>query len=605
MSTCYHCCSKFKVELLGEVPVMDRRSWLWRRKSSEKSPGETESSGSSHSERFYDDQACSNHHSQSPESSHHTQSPEVTSRAAPNEEEHNGVKALTEKLSAANEEEHNDSTANEEERNDSVKTLAEKLSAANEEEHNDSVKNLTEKLSAALLNIRAKEDLVKQNAKVAEEAVSGWEKAESEALALKQQLEAATQKNTALEDRVGHLDGALKECLRELRQARGDQEHKIHEAVAKKTHEWEYTKSNLKIQLVELQSQVQASKGELEIMIIERDLSTKAAEIASKQHLESIKKVAKLESEIRRLKAVARKAPVLSDHKSVSASSVCVESFTDSLSESGLEPNEFDSLASALIVELDQFKNDNAIGQNLMVSSVEINLMDDFLEMERLAALPEIENGSCPHEGESPSKTEFEAMIIRIAEMEEKLEKMETEKVELELALTECQDQLKASRDQLVQAEVKLVELQTCLVMANETRSAVDMKLESAIAKRESAELQLLEVKGEIQTLLSKVSCLEVEVRKEKVLSEEAAVKCRKLEDEILGMKREVDIRNAAMFNGDWKIKQEEELAAAAAKFAECQKTISFIGRQLKSLATMDDFLTYAEKPQKEGITTP
>lgn len=114
-------------------------------------------------------QACSNHHSQSPESNHRTQSPEVTSRAAPIEEEHNGA----EKLSAANEEEHNDSTANEEEHNDSVKTLAGKLSAANKEEHNDSLKTLTEKLSAALLNIRAKEDLVKQNAKVAEEAVSG------------------------------------------------------------------------------------------------------------------------------------------------------------------------------------------------------------------------------------------------------------------------------------------------------------------------------------------------------------------------------------------------------------------------------------------------
>jgi len=35
------------------------------------------------------------------------------------------------------------------------------------------VKTLTEKLSAALLNISAKDDLVKQHAKVAEEAVSG------------------------------------------------------------------------------------------------------------------------------------------------------------------------------------------------------------------------------------------------------------------------------------------------------------------------------------------------------------------------------------------------------------------------------------------------
>lgn len=46
-------------------------------------------------------------------------------------------------------------------------------SAPVDEEVNDSVKSLTEKLSAALLNISAKEDLVKQHAKVAEEAVSG------------------------------------------------------------------------------------------------------------------------------------------------------------------------------------------------------------------------------------------------------------------------------------------------------------------------------------------------------------------------------------------------------------------------------------------------
>lgn len=45
--------------------------------------------------------------------------------------------------------------------------------AAPDDDLNDSVKTLTEKLSEALLNIRAKEDLVRQHAKVAEEAVSG------------------------------------------------------------------------------------------------------------------------------------------------------------------------------------------------------------------------------------------------------------------------------------------------------------------------------------------------------------------------------------------------------------------------------------------------
>ena len=42
-----------------------------------------------------------------------------------------------------------------------------------DEDVNDSIKSLTEKLSAALVNVSAKDDLVKQHAKVAEEAVAG------------------------------------------------------------------------------------------------------------------------------------------------------------------------------------------------------------------------------------------------------------------------------------------------------------------------------------------------------------------------------------------------------------------------------------------------
>lgn len=45
--------------------------------------------------------------------------------------------------------------------------------ALNDDEVNESTKALTNKLSAALVNISAKDDLVKQHAKVAEEAVSG------------------------------------------------------------------------------------------------------------------------------------------------------------------------------------------------------------------------------------------------------------------------------------------------------------------------------------------------------------------------------------------------------------------------------------------------
>lgn len=41
---------------------------------------------------------------------------------------------------------------------------------------------------------------------------------------------------------------------------------------------------------------------------------------------------------------------------------------------------------------------------------------------------------------------------------------------------------------------------------------------------------------------------------------------------------------------------QEKELTFAASKFAECQKTISSLGRQLKSLKKIEDFLLDYDK---------
>lgn len=194
---------------------MDRRSWLWRRKSSDKSPGETDSSVSgsgslsSPSERFSDE------HQASP--NHNMQSPEVTSKAAPPDDD-----------------------------------------------PNDGVKILTEKLSAAAATISAKEELVKQHAKVAEEAVTGWEKAENEAVILKQQLDAAMKKNSSLEDRVIHLDGALKECLRQLRQVREEQDEKIQEAISKKSQDTESKKSDMDVQISDLLAQLETANAKVE-----------------------------------------------------------------------------------------------------------------------------------------------------------------------------------------------------------------------------------------------------------------------------------------------------------------------------------------------------
>ncbi|RZC94497.1 hypothetical protein C5167_026227 [Papaver somniferum] len=602
---------------------MDRKSWLWRKRpSSDKSPGETESSGSisSHSERFSDEQQEQSKASPMD----NIQFPEVTSK-----------------------------------------------SATSVEEVNDNMRNLTEKLSAALLNISAKEDLVKQHAKVAEEAVSGWEKAENEAAAFKQQLETAVQKNSALEDRVGHLDGALKECVRQLRQAKEEQEQKIHEAVVQKTHEWESTKTELESQLDELRKKLDAAKAEpkisstdlypkleaaekenstlklelsaqaeeLEIMTLERDLSVQAAESAAKQRLESIRKVAKLEAECRRLRASARKANN-NDQKSftiASSSSICVESFTDSQSDGGdrllaiendlphkldnissnavelneSEPGCSDSWASALITELDQFKSKEKVagGRALAsASSADICFMDDFLEMERLAALPETETesavASCQQHNDEKGqdrdqlKADLDAMIQRTAELEEKLERMEVEKAELEKALAENQNRLGTSEDQLRETEEKLLELQNKMGLEAVAKQATELEIESANTKRKAMESQILVMEEEVATLRAKVDSLEMDVEDERAMSAEIKSKCESLEEELSKRRFETERRRATNSNGELKIKQDKELAVAAGKLAECQKTIASLGQQLKSLATLEDFMMDSdEKP--------
>ncbi|GAB4857623.1 hypothetical protein Ancab_015529, partial [Ancistrocladus abbreviatus] len=144
-----------------------------------------------------------------------------------------------------------------------------------------------------------------------------------------------------------------------------------------------------------------------------------------------------------------------------------------SLELSDHESGHSNSWASALIAELVQFKIKIATGKNLMVSSAEIGLMDDFLEMELLAASPKIEHRISSLEsgtssdkvnhGKNPLKAKLEAIINQTTDLEEKLEKMEAKKLRLEIALTQCQQQLEVSQAQFKDTEAKLIELQTKL----------------------------------------------------------------------------------------------------------------------------------------------
>ncbi|XP_052488343.1 filament-like plant protein 4 isoform X2 [Gossypium raimondii] len=227
----------------------------------------------------------------------------------------------------------------------------------------DEIKDLNEKLSAANSEISGKEDLVKQHTKVAEEAVSGWEKAEAEALALKNHLESVTLLKLTAEDRASHLDGALKECMRQIRNLKEEHEQKLQDLAVSKNKLCEKIKleleakiayldqelrksaaendaisrslqerSNLLVKITEEKSQaetqIECLKGniescereinslkyemhvvskELEIRNEERNMSMRTAEAANKQHMEGVKKIAKLEAECQRLRGLVRK----------------------------------------------------------------------------------------------------------------------------------------------------------------------------------------------------------------------------------------------------------------------------------------------------------
>ncbi|XP_058081931.1 filament-like plant protein 7 [Magnolia sinica] len=226
-----------------------------------------------------------------------------------------------------------------------------------------SMKILNEKLSSALIECNAKDDLVTKHAKVAEEAIAGWEKAEAEAASFKEELEDALRQRVAAEERIVHLDAALKECMQQLRLVREEQEQKIHDAVTKTSREFEKLRINLEEKLAEtskklsklgvdnnhlskviqvkeklvedlserksqaeadfnaltarldsmekenasLKYEVHMLEKELEMRNEERDFNRKSADASHKQHLDSVKKIAKLETECQRLRLLVRK----------------------------------------------------------------------------------------------------------------------------------------------------------------------------------------------------------------------------------------------------------------------------------------------------------
>ncbi|KAF2295292.1 hypothetical protein GH714_032474 [Hevea brasiliensis] len=222
---------------------------------------------------------------------------------------------------------------------------------------------LNDKLSSALSECNAKDELVKKQAKMVEDAMAGWEKTEAKVVTLKQELDEAMKQRAAGEERSTYLDAALKQCMQQLHFVREEQEQRVHDAVMKASVEYEKSQMILEEKLAEtskrlakvgienthlskdlfakerliedltkqkvqveadfnalmirlestekenasLKYEVRVLEKELEIRNEEREFNRRTADASHKQHLESAKKIAKLESECQRLRLLVRK----------------------------------------------------------------------------------------------------------------------------------------------------------------------------------------------------------------------------------------------------------------------------------------------------------
>ncbi|CAN8288570.1 unnamed protein product [Cochlearia groenlandica] len=337
---------------------MDRRSWPWKKKSSDKSIVESAADSSlSHSHdttikkpKYVQVSVEQYTHFNDLEDQIKTYDVRIKSYETQVENYKEEVKDFEGRVESYEEQ---------------VKSFEEQIERYDEEVQrlNDDNEDLNEKLSVANEEIVTKEALVKQHSKVAEDAVSGWEKADAEVLTLKNSLETVTLSKLTAEDRAAHLDGALKECMRQIRNLKKDHEVKLHELALSKTMqienlttefekrisefeqelrrsaadsdalsrtlqersnmlvniseeksrgeaEIETLKSNLEMcerEIKSLKYEVHVVSKELEIRNEEKNMCIRSADAANKQHLEGVKKIAKLEAECQRLRSLVRK----------------------------------------------------------------------------------------------------------------------------------------------------------------------------------------------------------------------------------------------------------------------------------------------------------
>ncbi|ESW29923.1 hypothetical protein PHAVU_002G109900 [Phaseolus vulgaris] len=610
----------------------------------------------------------------------------------------------------------------------------------------DQLKALEAKLSSVYSELNNKDNLVKQHAKVAEEAVSGWEKADAEVVSLRCQLESVSLSKRTVDEKAAHLDDALKECMKQIRIVKEESEHKLQEVILMKSHQWEKSKLELEAQIdnldiglrelasenaalmrslqessnkiVKLKEEKSEAEGEVELLtksvqskekemsslkyelhVISKELDIRneeknmimrSAEVANKQHTEDVKNIARLDNECQRLRSLLRKklpgAAALAQMKlEVESSHHVISAFhlkkttskSDNLQESeflskklqvleeetrtlkeALASSNADLLASKnlyaktvgrlkrLEAEIHQERSTqkailaNNYGNSFRriysyspsITSISDNghedpespvescatsipdhsdinrigsvgnfenhrsetvseLMDDFLEVEKMAGLSG--NGGVPL-GKTNETAEDKKETSYLTSNQSCFDTTnQTIEAEADVTGTEAEsDYLNkaAERDErkqdleeknlMLQENMQLLEeLKAQLASSQKSCSLTEIQLKCMTESYKSLQTRVEELETENKYLKEKMDELKNDLAEEKQIHHDALVRYKEIEEKMQRDRCSVCASNSAANSG-----KDQELAAAEKKLAECQETLSILGRQLQAM---------------------
>ncbi|XP_027913026.1 filament-like plant protein 4 [Vigna unguiculata] len=593
----------------------------------------------------------------------------------------------------------------------------------------DQLKALEAKLSSVYTELNNKDNLVKQHAKVAEEAVSGWEKADAEVVSLRCQLESVSLSKLTVDEKAAHLDDALKECMKQIRIVKEESEHKLQEVILMKSHQWEKSKLELEAQIdnldeglrelagenaallrslqessnkiVKLKEEKSEVEGEVELLtknvqskekeisslkyelhVISKELDIRneeknmvmrSAEVANKQHTEDVKNIAKLENECQRLRGLLRKklpgAAALAQMKlEVESSHHVISAFhprkttskSDNLQESEFLSKRLQVLEEETRTLKEALASSNAelqASKNLYAKTVgrlkhleaerhqersthkailannyensfrriysyspsitsisdnghedpespvescatsildhsDINrigsvgkfenhrsetvseLMDDFLEVEKMACLSD--NGGVPlgiisktsDTAEDKKETSCLSSNQNCFDPTNKAAEHDVHMQDLE------------EKKLMLQENMQLLEeLKAQLASSHKSCSLTEIQLKCMTESYKSLQNRVEELETENKYLKEKMDELKNDLATEKLSHHDALVRYKEIEE-----KMQRDPCSVCASNSTANSRKDKELAAAEKKLAECQETLSILGRQLQEM---------------------